>query len=245
MNGIHFYSWHKRESPAGNHDPASSMSSAAPRRTREQRRLDRHATILAAARTAFAQKGYAGASIVEIARASGIADGTVYKYFTNKQDLLFHVMRQFYEGLIADVESGIARHEALAARLRYLVRRQIEAFIEDADLCRLFIREVRTADDYPDSPLHDLNRRYTSIVVRMLDAGIARGEVRADVEPRLVRDVLYGAIEHVAWRMVSRGGRLRIEQTADQILAIVLHGVAPYADVTPRAVRRIPVRRIT
>jgi TetR/AcrR family transcriptional regulator, fatty acid metabolism regulator protein len=204
------------------------MSLAAPRRrTREQRKLDRHAEILAAARDAFAQKGYVGASIIEIARASGIADGTIYKYFASKQDLLFHVMRQFYEELIAEVEAGVARQATLTARLRYLVRRQIEAFVEDEEICRLFIREVRTADDYPDSPLHDLNRRYTSIVVRILEAGIAAGEVRADVEPRVMRDVLYGSIEHIAWKKVSRGGRLRIEHTTDQLLGIILHGIAP------------------
>lgn len=215
------------------------MTSAAPRRTRAQRKLDRHATILAAARIAFAQKGYAGASIVEIARASGVADGTVYKYFTNKQDLLFHVMRQFYEGLIADVEAGVAERTALAARLRHLVRRQIEAFVEDEDLCRLFIRELRTADDYPDSPLHDLNRRYTSIVVRILETGIANGEIRDDIEPRLVRDVLYGSIEHIAWRKVSRGGKLRIDQATDQILGIVLNGIAPHQESATRPIRRI------
>jgi AcrR family transcriptional regulator len=208
-----------------------------PRRTREQRRQDRRAAILAAARIAFAQKGYAGASIIGIARASGIADGTVYKYFASKQDLLFLVMRQFYEALIAEVEHGVARQATLPARLRFLVRRQIEAFVEDEDLCRLFIREVRTADDYPDSPLHDLNRRYTSTVVRILEAGIAAGEVRADIEPRLVRDVLYGAIEHIAWKKVSRGGRLRIEQTTDQLLGIVLHGIAPRAEPARRLAR--------
>ena len=216
------------------------MSLAAPqRRTREQRKRDRRATILDAARAAFAQKGYAAASIIEIARASGIADGTTYKYFASKQDLLFHVMHQFYEGLIAEVEAGVARQATLTARLRYLVRRQIEAFVEDEDLCRLFIREVRTADDYPDSPLHDLNRRYTSIVVRILEAGIAAGEVRPDIEPRLMRDVLYGAIEHIAWKKVSRGGRLRIEQTTDQLLGIVLHGIAPRTDTARRLVARV------
>ena len=209
------------------------------RRTREQRKLDRRAAILAAARAAFAQKGFAGASIIEIARACDIADGTVYKYFASKQELLLHVMQQFYEGLIADVEAGIAQQPTLSARLRFLVRRQIEAFVEDEDLCRLFIREVRTADDYPDSPLHDLNRRYTSIVVRILEAGIAAGAVRADIEPRLVRDVLYGAIEHIAWKKVSRGGRLRIEQTTDQLLGIVLGGIAPRAGPAHRLVARV------
>ena len=208
------------------------------RRTREQRKLDRRAAILAAARTAFAQKGFAGASIIEIARACDIADGTIYKYFASKQDLLFNVMRQFYEGLIADVEAGVAEQSTLAARLRFLVRRQIEAFVEDEDLCRLFIREVRTADDYPDSPLHDLNRRYTSIVVRILETGIAAGEVRADLKPRLVRDMLYGAIEHIAWKAVSRGGRLRIEQTTDQLLGIVLDGIGPRTGA-PR-ITRVP-----
>ena len=198
---------------------------ASERRTREQQKQDRRAAILAAARAAFAERGYRNATIAEIAEATGLAEGTIYKHFASKQDLLFQVMRQFYERIIADLEAAVARERALAGRLRAIVRRQLEAFVEEPDLCRLFIRELRTADGYANSPLHELNRRYTSILLRVLSAGRADGEMRPEIEPRFVREVLYGAVEHVAWRSLVRGTRLPVEAAAEQIVGLLLHGL--------------------
>src|SRR3546814_9307564 len=80
-------------------------------------------------------------------------------------------MGAFYERIIADLEATVARERTLAGRLGAIVRRQLEAFVEEPDLCRLFIRELRAADGYAQSPLHELNRRYTSILLRALAAG--------------------------------------------------------------------------
>lgn len=202
------------------------MAAAAARRTRAQQKEDRRAALLKAARDAFAERGYQEATIAEIAAATGLAVGAVYKHFANKQDLLFQVMGQFYARMIADVEAAVARERSLPARLRAIVRRQLEAFVEDRDLCRLFIRELRAADGYADSPLRELNRRYTSVLLRVLAEGKARGEVRGDVDPRFARDMLYGAIEHVAWRSLLRRDRLAVEPTAAQIASLMLHGLA-------------------
>jgi AcrR family transcriptional regulator len=198
---------------------------ASERRTREEQTGDRRAAILAAARAAFARHGYRDATIAEIAKATGLAEGTIYKHFANKQDLLLHVMGAFYERIIADLEASVARERTLAGGLRAIVRRQLQAFVEDRDLCRLFIRELRAADGYAQSPLHELNRRYTSILLRALAAGKASGEMRGEVEPRLVRDVLYGAVEHVAWRSLVRGARLPVEAASEQIVGLLLHGM--------------------
>lgn len=192
------------------------------------RKRDRsRAAILAAARTIFSERGFEQASIIEIAKAAGIAEGTIYKHFLNKRDLLFQVMRGFYEDIIADVEAETMRRRGTAERMTYVVRRQLEVFAQDKGLCRLFIREIRTADDYYDSLVHDLNRRYTAIVVKVIKAGIAAGEVRRDVDPRLVRDLIYGSIEHIAWKTVSGGEALRIQSATRALVALLLHGIAP------------------
>ena len=199
---------------------------AAPlRRTREQQKQDRRAAIQAAARAAFAERGYAAATIAGIAEATGLAEGTIYKHFASKQDLLHQVMGAFYERIIADLEAAVAREATLAGRLRAIARRQLQAFVEDRDLCRLFIRELRAADGYALSPLHELNRRYTSILLRALAEGRASGEMRLEIEPRFVRDMLYGAVEHVAWRSLARGARLPVEAASEQIVGLLLHGL--------------------
>lgn len=201
------------------------MTAAAVRPNRAQRKLDRRATILSAARRAFARRGYRQASIIEIARASDIAEGTIYKYFESKQDLLLQVMREFYEGLIADLETEALRFPSPRDRLRFIIQRQLQAFDRDRDLCLLFVRELRPASDYPGSPLQDLNRRYTSIFVRVLREGQAAGKIRPDLDPRLIRDLLYGTVEHIAWRCLNRDGRIDVEAATGQILTILVSGI--------------------
>lgn len=203
---------------------------------RQRKKDSRRAAILRAARLSFSEKGYEDASITDIARLAGVADGTIYRHFTNKKDLLYHVMIAFYERIIADVEQEVARASDFSDRLYRLIRRHLLVFAEDVDLCRLFIREVRTADDYYNSLVYALNRRYTSILVDILKHGVEEGEVLSDVNPKMVRDMVYGAIEHLAWRMVNGKGGLKIDALARQLSEVVLFGISvPRSDVRERA----------
>lgn len=197
---------------------------------RQRGKDGRRAAILKAARAVFSEKGYEAASITDIARLAGVADGTIYRHFANKKDLLYQVMRAFYERIIADVEQEVEGADCFEERLFKLVRRHLAVFAEDVDLCRLFIREVRTANDYYNSLLYALNRRYTSILLDILRQAHAAGAMRSGIDPRMVRDLVYGAIEHLAWRMVNgksvgKSG-LRVEAVAHQLSQIVLSGIA-------------------
>jgi len=191
-----------------------------------QRMQDRRDSIVDAARSAFAHSGFQGASVADIARAAGVSDGLVYRYFASKRDLLNAVLTEFYERTMADLEAIAAREAPFEDTLRALIRRHLSAFLADADLCRLFIAEVRTATDYRGSSVHTLNRRYTSILTRLIEAAVASGEVRADIEVRLVRDVIFGSVEHLAWA-AANGRSLDVDRTAESIVALILHGLAP------------------
>jgi TetR/AcrR family fatty acid metabolism transcriptional regulator len=189
-----------------------------------QKMQDRRDSILAAARDAFAKNGFEGTSIADIARAAGVSDGLVYRYFANKRDLLNAVLTEFYERTMVDLEAIAARDAPFEQRLHDIIHRHIEAFVLEADACRLFISEVRTAADYQGSPVQQLNRRYTSILVRIIESGIATGEVRADVEMRLIRDVIFGAIEHRTWAAVN-GRPLDIDATAKGLVELLRYGL--------------------
>lgn len=191
-----------------------------------QRMRDRHDAILAAATRVFSDKGYADASITDIAQAADISDGLIYKYFANKRDLLEHVLKSFYEKTIADLEGEIARRRNFEERLFALVRGHLAAFVADIDLCRLFISQVRTASDYRGSAIQQLNRRYTSMLIKIVDQGIADGEIQPDLDPRLVRDMLFGAIEHSSWRHVRGIRSLDVPSIARSMTDILLNGLA-------------------
>jgi TetR/AcrR family transcriptional regulator, fatty acid metabolism regulator protein len=192
-----------------------------------ERMRDRYETILAAASRAFAEKGYETTSITEIARAADVSDGLIYKYFSNKRDLLEHVLRKFYEGLIEDVGTKVGRETGFRDQLYVLISEHMSMFVAQRDLCRLFISEVRTASDYRGSAIQLLNRRYTSILVKMVDDAVASGEIPQTVDPRVVRDMLFGAIEHSAWRHTIGKRPLDVQGMARNITDIFLNGLCP------------------
>jgi TetR/AcrR family fatty acid metabolism transcriptional regulator len=190
-----------------------------------QRMQHRYDAILDAAKGAFADKGFEGTSIADIARTAGISDGLVYRYFRNKRELLYEVLRKFYERILLDLESQVFKHDPFSARLETLIRRHLEVFVSDTDLCRLFISEVRTASDYEGSSIQELNRLYTSVLIRIVKNAVKTEEVRSDVNPKLLRDVIFGAIEHLAWRHVNGKGQLRVTQTARDLTIMLTSGI--------------------
>jgi AcrR family transcriptional regulator len=190
-----------------------------------QRMQDRYDAIVEAAKSAFSEKGYEATSIADIARTAQISDGLVYRYFRNKRELLYEVLTKFYERILLDLETEAFKHDAFPARLEALIRRHLQVFVADTDLCRLFISEVRTASDYEGSPVQELNRQYTTVLIRIVRDAVKAGEVRPDVNPKLLRDVLFGAIEHLAWRHVNGKGQLRVAQTARDLSLMLTSGI--------------------
>ena len=117
--------------------------------------------------------------------------------------------------------------------MRSLISQHLRSFLEDLDFCRFFVSDVRSANNYRDSPVKKLNRAYTRIFIKVLAEGIAAGEMNADLEPRLVRDVVFGAVDHVAWRQALRGKSRDIDDVTRQITEVTLSGVA-FAQDSPK-----------
>ena len=84
---------------------------------------------------------------------------------------------------------------------------------------------MRVASDYEGSPIQELNRRYTSVLIRIVKEAVKTGEVKSDVNPKLLRDVLFGAIEHLAWRHVNGRGQLKATQTGRELTTMLTTGI--------------------
>ena len=199
----------------------------------KRRKAVRRAEILAAARQVFLALPYEQASITQIADRAGCVVGTIYSYFKSKRDLLDAVLTAFYDELIADIEPRFAVIESTADRLRFLVARHLQITVDDAAWLKLLARETRGDDSYVGSTLHGLNRRYAQFVTRTLTDGVARGELRADLDIALARDLLFGGLEHWVRNTVGRGRPSDPPPMARQIVQMWLAGWA--GDLSPGA----------
>jgi len=195
---------------------------ALPRRRKSVRRAE----ILAAARAVFLAKPFEQASMAEIAARADCVEGTLYTYFRSKRELFDAVLTDFYDGLIADIEPRFAAIDGTADRLRFLVARHLQIAVDDPGLSAMLRRETRGPEPYFGSKLHALNRRYVQFMTRTLADGVARGDLREDLDLTLARDFVFGGLEHRARDLVGRGRRIEPARLARQMTAMLLEGWA-------------------
>jgi AcrR family transcriptional regulator len=154
--------------------------------TRWQRRKDaRPGEIVAASLACFAERGFAATRLEDVARRAGITKGTLYLYFSNKEELFKAVVRQA-------VVANIIRGEALVAQssepapvvLEQLIGRLQEAMVAPASAIPKIV--VAEAGNFPDIArfyLKEVIQRGLGLFQRVLKAGVARGELRPmDIE---------------------------------------------------------------
>jgi AcrR family transcriptional regulator len=195
-------------------------------KTRRLAREERVSHILHAAREMFREKGYRDSAVADIAARTGVVEANVYKYFGAKRELLLKVLDAWYEEMFREYAAALANVRGTRARVRLLIVRHLKSIKQDPALCRLMFREVRSEEDYPGSSLHAQNRRYTQLLVDVLKEGVDSGELRSELPLPLLRDMIYGGIEHHAWNFLCGRGGLDADRIADQIVAVVFDGAA-------------------
>ncbi|WP_416899926.1 MAG: TetR/AcrR family transcriptional regulator [Minwuia sp.] len=182
--------------------------------------------IESAARTVFAQHGFNDAPISEIARRAGVSEGAIYKFYANKRELLHTILAAWYRGMIDDFIAKLEGVEGTRARLHVVIWQHLKSIRENPDLCRLFYSEVRSAPDYYATELYRINRDYTRVLLEILQTGMALGDIRADISPPLVRDVIFGGIEHRVTGYLAERGSFDHEAVAAQLSEMVFAGIA-------------------
>ncbi|MEM9706116.1 MAG: TetR/AcrR family transcriptional regulator [Pseudomonadota bacterium] len=181
---------------------------------------------MSAARDHFVSVGFADASVSEIAANAGVAEGTVYRFFESKRALLVAVIASWFEALIKDVSENLDGIQDPTERLRFLVWRHARIIETDPALCRLFFDQIRSAEDYVNSPVHALNRDYADFVVAALKDGVRSGVFQRGLNVALIRDAIFGALEHHATGYLYGGAKFNTAKVTQGLLALVLTGIA-------------------
>lgn len=189
-------------------------------------REDRIRDILAAAKDVFCRRGFADASMGEIASLAGVAQGTIYKFFDSKRDLVIAVLHDWFESMVAGFQADLPVIRGTQNKLRFIIRRHIQSLVENPDLCRLCANEVRNDGDNYQSAIYELTRNYSQALIEVCREGIRSGELRADLPISIVRDLIFGGIDHHLSGFLYRGRKLDPDGLADKLMDILNFGVA-------------------
>jgi AcrR family transcriptional regulator len=207
-----------------------ARSAAAPTTGRKAReRASRRAEVLAAARRLYARKGYQQTAMVEIARASELAVGTLYQIFPSKESILRSLLEDRMDELVARVRAAVGAHRDVRDQLRQIVETHLAFARENADILRLYLSgwigyDTRTRQRFGDR-LDARYERYVALLTAVFEAGVRSGAL-APRPPRRLAVTLAGLI-HAVIRRGLRERRIDFTAEGEALLDVLLHGVLP------------------
>jgi len=180
--------------------------------------------ILRAAIDTFAERGYFNAQVADVARAAGVAAGTVYLYFKSKDDLLISIFeRSMRDGLSRGRES-VANLEDPPERLRRLARGHLARLGNDRNLAVVFQVELRQSTKFMERFSSTLLRDYLGLIREAIADGQRQGLFRADIKPTSAAKMLFGALDEMATNWILSKRRYSLEAEADEVVDFFLNG---------------------
>lgn len=198
----------------------------------KRRKAERPADIAAAALAVFAEKGFAGARIEEIARRAGLSKGAVYLYYPTKEDLFRAVVETAVAPNIELVERLVSIDMPFADRLRVLLPRFAEIVITVplGAVAKMVIGESRNFPELAKVWYDNVVSRAVAILTRLIAEAQARGEVRAG-DPRthafsIVGPMMLGVIWRETFTPVG-GAPIDLPEIARQHVETVVAGLTP------------------
>jgi TetR/AcrR family fatty acid metabolism transcriptional regulator len=192
-------------------------------------------TILRAAIEIFARRGYFGAQVADIAKAAGVAAGTVYLYFRSKDDLLVSIF---------DKTMKEAREEARAAlhgvadpveRLQRIARLHLDRLGRDRNLAIVFQVELRQSTKFMERFSTSDLRDYLGLIRETIARGQESGAFRKTINPTLAAKMFFGALDEMATNWILSSRRYALTADADAIVDLFVNGLGESGGRRPGA----------
>ena len=167
---------------------------------------EKRSRIIESAVSVFAEKGFHAARVSDIASAAGVADGTIYIYFRNKEALLLTIFEEKMEELLVRLDAALAGVEDPLEQIRGFVRFHFEQMREQPALAQVFQVELRQSSTFLRDYRPEQLWRYLSVLEDMIQRGQEEGLIRPEVEPFLVKWAIFGALDELAiqWVLARR-----------------------------------------
>jgi TetR/AcrR family transcriptional regulator, fatty acid metabolism regulator protein len=181
--------------------------------------------ILRAAVEVFAQTGYFSSKVSEIARAAGVADGTIYLYFERKEDLLITIFREHMTSYLHGLAAELEGESSPEAKLRRLVRFHLEALGNDRALAVVFQVELRQSIKFMSLLSQEGVTAYLGVIKRLIEEGQSSGIFRPDVPAQLVANSVFGILDELVTRWILSEKEYDLAGEADAVYELILRGV--------------------
>jgi|SRR5216684_2258245 TetR/AcrR family fatty acid metabolism transcriptional regulator len=190
-------------------------------------RNEKRARIMDAAIKVFAERGFHTATVAEIARGAGVADGTIYLYFKSKDDLLLRLFDEKMTELLEAARLALADEKTAPARLRRFIQLHLSLVEKNPELASVLIVELRQSAQFLKAADRNKLASYVDLIAEVVRAGQESGELNNGISPVVVKRAIFGALDELALGWLLSGRRTNLRKTAAEVAEWLVRGLLP------------------
>ncbi|MFS0574938.1 TetR/AcrR family transcriptional regulator [Sporosarcina sp. 179-K 3D1 HS] len=181
--------------------------------------------IVDAAVIVIAENGYHQAQVSKIAKEAGVADGTIYLYFKNKEDILINVFQEKMAIFISELEQILKRDHSVSEYLYAFIENHFRILHEDRHLAIVTQLELRQSNKELRTRINNVLREYLALLDQILKRGIENGELAADLDVRLARQMVFGTMDETLTTWVINDQKYDLLELSPKVHKLIMHGL--------------------
>lgn len=187
---------------------------------------DKYYRIINAATKVFAKKGFFHAKVSDIAKEAQVADGTIYLYFDNKDDILISLFEEQMTVVLENMMAQLSPEEDVVRKIEKFALTHLKLIELNKNMAEIIQVELRQSTKFMKEYMNERFLQYLNLIAEIIREGQAKGIFKNDVIPGVAKRAFFGALDEMSrfW-VLSTHKKYDIETAAKQISGYFLHGL--------------------
>ena len=186
----------------------------------------RKQSILQAAIEVFSKGSFKNSSISEIAKRANVAEGTIYQYYKNKEDLFFSIPIQKTIEFTEELDLHLQGITGAFNKIRKFIWYYLHFFKMNPAYGRILMLEMRVSASFVKTKTYNFLKKSTSRILEVVKEGQKEGVVRKDVNVYVLRQLILGILEHVVTRWLLKGGKYDLMEHYEDVTKLIANGIS-------------------
>ena len=186
---------------------------------------EKYQRILEAAVAVFAERGFHAARVADIAARAGVADGTVYLYFRNKEEILMAAINSAFDAFMKQARIELEKIPSPIDKLKRLAYLHLHSLGSNRDMAVVLQMELRQSVRFLEAFSHHQMVEYFGLVRDCIRDGQGQGLLRPDINEKIAANCFFGAIDEMVTSWVLAEEDYPLAQAAESVTNIILRGM--------------------
>lgn len=187
---------------------------------------NKHHKILQAAIKVFSEKGFYNSRVSEIAKEANVADGTIYLYFRNKDDILISLFEEEFGKIVQNMRAALEKETDALQKIKRFAITHLSIISRHKELGEVMGVEVRQSSKFMKEYINKPFIEYLNIIRTAVIEGQEKGLIRKDLTPGIMKRAFFGALDEMArYWVLSTQKKHSIDDAALQISDVFIRGM--------------------